>query len=313
MKKIMLLLGSALLLSIVNVNAQMPDTLRAKATYAFTHIQDTTQRDKPYQEQMILLLGTNASVYLSMEKIQQDEKLKRDMEEQLKNAAPGNAAINLNRGNVKRLNAVELYQYANEKKLITKMRLFNNYLIEDELPAIDWKISNETSVISGLNCQKATAAFKGRNYTAWFCPDLPFQSGPWKLSGLPGLIVEAYDTNKEVVFKFEGFEEVKNAVPDPIEEQKNINGQVVRFSGISSAAMLKAQTIALPKDAIKTTRKEYDKLQDAMKKDPQGFIQSQMAGSGVTLKKAGSTSVTVNSPASGKIVINNPIELPEKN
>ena len=316
MKRKILMLTTALLFILCRLNAQTPDTVKAKAIYSFRHTQDTTQRSQQFEEQMVLLLGRNASAYLSMERILQDEKIKKELEEQIKNAEPGKMAFNINRSSAKKLNTAELYQFANEKKLITKMRLVNNYLIEEQLTPIDWKISNETKVIKGLNCQQATAHFKGRDYTAWFCPDLPFQSGPWKLNGLPGLIIEAYDINKEVIFNFESFEEVKNKAPEKELPPQVINGQVFRLSGLGSADLLKAQTISLPKDAIKTTLKEFDKLQEAMRKDPSGFITSSMAGSGVTLGKmvgAPNTSTKiVAAPGSTKTIINNPLELPEK-
>lgn len=38
---------------------------------------------------------------------------------------------------------------------------------------------------------------------------MPFQAGPWKLNRLPGLIVEAYDENKQIYFQFAGIENVK--------------------------------------------------------------------------------------------------------
>lgn len=309
MIKKILFFSCAIAITFTQAKAQKADTLRAKATYGFIHIENTDQPDKPYTEQMVLLLGNNASVYVSMDKIRIDEKRKADLQQQLKNATPGNMNINLSTGPGRHIRD-EIYQFANEKKLITNKRLINSYLIEEELPQISWNISEDTSTISGLKCQKATTHFKGRDYIAWFCQDLPFQSGPWKLNGLPGLIVEAYDTKKEVIFKFEGFEKVNNL--PPVEEKEitltGFSADAAKLSGLSAGELLSSQTIALPKNAIKATQKEFDKLNESMKKDPSGFINSSMAGSASNILVK-----TVIAPpsASTKLTINNPIELPE--
>ena len=72
---------------------------------------------------------------------------------------------------------------------------FDIYQLKDE-PKISWKIEKETKKRSSLQLQKATAKFGGRNWIAWFCKDIPFQEGPYKFYGLPGLIVEIYDDNE---------------------------------------------------------------------------------------------------------------------
>ena len=67
---------------------------------------------------------------------------------------------------------------------------------------IDWKISEETRTIQDMVLQKAECDFRGRHYIAWFNPKIPISDGPWKLRGLPGLIVEAYDEKKHIQFNF---------------------------------------------------------------------------------------------------------------
>ncbi len=47
--------------------------------------------------------------------------------------------------------------------------------------------------IGEYNAQKAITNFGGREWTAWFSTDLPFQDGPYKFYGLPGLIVKIED------------------------------------------------------------------------------------------------------------------------
>ena len=58
----------------------------------------------------------------------------------------------------------------------------------------DWKITHENKTEKGYKLQKATTAFGGRKWTAWFTQDIPIPEGPYKFSGLPGLIVEIYDS-----------------------------------------------------------------------------------------------------------------------
>jgi GLPGLI family protein len=63
-----------------------------------------------------------------------------------------------------------------------------------------WKLQEESQIIAGYTCFKATANYMGRNYTAWFTREIPFPYGPWKLNGLPGLILKAYDETQEIAF-----------------------------------------------------------------------------------------------------------------
>lgn len=55
--------------------------------------------------------------------------------------------------------------------------------------------------ILGYDCARATTTFRGRSYTVWFTPEIPIPSGPWKLGGLPGLILKAEDETG--AYKFE--------------------------------------------------------------------------------------------------------------
>ncbi len=88
---------------------------------------------------------------------------------------------------------------------------FDIYQLKDE-PKISWKIEKETKKTSSLQLQEATAKFGGRNWIAWFSKDIPFQEGPYKFYGLPGLIVEIYDDNENYHFslnKSENFTETQ--------------------------------------------------------------------------------------------------------
>lgn len=71
----------------------------------------------------------------------------------------------------------------------------------------NWKLTNENKKVNDLTLQKATTTFGGRNWTAWFTKEIPFQEGPYKFHGLPGLIVELYDDKEN--YKFELVKSVK--------------------------------------------------------------------------------------------------------
>ena len=64
------------------------------------------------------------------------------------------------------------------------------FTLVEKKPVMNWKITKESQKILGYSCYKATTKFRGREYIAWFTPDIPYNLGPWKLGGLPGLILK---------------------------------------------------------------------------------------------------------------------------
>jgi len=300
MKK-QLLLAVILLGTFIAAKAQKPDTARVLVHYKFTHVRDTTDRAHPYTENMVLFVGKSASAYKSYDGIAANAQFKKAYAEAVASSPDGHPRINrMSRGSRQ-----QYYQFPNEKKLFTKDDLMmNSYLVEGPMPAIDWKISVDTATFGGLHCQKATGYFKGRDYTVWFCPDLPVHAGPWKLNGLPGVIVDAHDAKNEVVFKFDGIEK---AVPAPPKTGPADTDLPPILRGLDDDQNL----IGTPPGTIKTTQKEFDKLKETMDKDPEAFAQAIMAGNRADGVKMDPIRVA-KGPGPRGPVINNPIELPEK-
>lgn len=67
---------------------------------------------------------------------------------------------------------------------------------------IDWSLKTDIKTVDGIKLQKATTKFGGRNWVAWFAPSIPYQVGPYKFNGLPGLIIELSDDKEQYIFKF---------------------------------------------------------------------------------------------------------------
>lgn len=65
----------------------------------------------------------------------------------------------------------------------------------EPIDAIEWEICDSTINVMGYECNMATTDYHGRRWTAWFAPELPMPFGPWKLRGLPGLILKAEADN----------------------------------------------------------------------------------------------------------------------
>lgn len=110
----------------------------------------------------------------------------------------------------------------NTIEMIKDISLKKNFLVTDELN-YKWNITNETKKINDFTCYKATTSFRGNTFEAWFTPDISINAGPWKWYGLPGLIVEATDTDKSVVFKLEKVEKLTEEIPFPSKNLSRIN------------------------------------------------------------------------------------------
>lgn len=74
----------------------------------------------------------------------------------------------------------------------------------------NWNILTDKQKIGQYNVQKATTLFGGKKWTAWFSTDLPFQDGPYKFFGLPGLIVKIEDDEKNYSWILQGNKKIKD-------------------------------------------------------------------------------------------------------
>ena len=100
--------------------------------------------------------------------------------------------------------------YPTGQMTITDRISSQSYCYVDSLHTQTWAMGDSTREVLGYTCQQATANFRGRRWTAWFTTDIPVSDGPWKLGGLPGLILKAYDEGQQHVFTAVGLERVKD-------------------------------------------------------------------------------------------------------
>ncbi|MCS7035183.1 MAG: GLPGLI family protein [Saprospiraceae bacterium] len=80
------------------------------------------------------------------------------------------------------------------------------FVTTDTLGAIAWTLHAERKKFGAYECRRATGVFAGREYEVWYTPDIPISSGPHKLAGLPGLILDARTTDNKVQYRFVALE-----------------------------------------------------------------------------------------------------------
>lgn len=97
-----------------------------------------------------------------------------------------------------------------------QMKFFD---VKDVLPDFNWEITSETKIILGYTCQKARLHFRGRDYNVYFTTDIPYSDGPWKFSGLPGMILEATSDDEAAAYSMIAekveLKETKNSIQNP--------------------------------------------------------------------------------------------------
>lgn len=100
----------------------------------------------------------------------------------------------------------------------SELKFYNRFGEDDGYYAepfdeLKWEIQTDsTATVLGYECFMATTHYHGREWKGWFAPEIPVQDGPWKLQGLPGLILKAEADNGTVITAT-GIQATGEAVP----------------------------------------------------------------------------------------------------
>lgn len=213
--------------------------------YQVTMKTDSTNRNDIKTETAYLDATPEKSIFYGEKRLQRDSLFTRMR--QTNGASFDRSQIQNLRSNI---------DYTVEKDFKTGKNTFNSriardqYSYEEDRP-MEWKILPETAKIGEYKTQKAETDFAGRKWAAWFTTDVPFQDGPYKFSGLPGLIVKVEDSKGDYSLDLK---ETKK-----IAEIQNFNQ-----SG----------------NVVKVKRKDFVKQEALFRKDPLSFMQAAMGTRG---------------------------------
>jgi GLPGLI family protein len=175
-------------------------TLRIECHYAESYRENASKKAQVKQDEMVLRIENASSEFFSLWHRRRSEVT----DSLLAKGAAIDEVIQTREslGYPAGGQTYTIYKNYPEKGSLTLTdKLFNShYLYTEALQTPQWELSNEKSEVAGYRCMKAQTVFLGRTWTAWFTPDIPVSDGPWKLCGLPGLILTAEDEEGDYQF-----------------------------------------------------------------------------------------------------------------
>ncbi|MDE6271004.1 MAG: GLPGLI family protein, partial [Muribaculaceae bacterium] len=177
--------------------------------YEYACCEDTTKTmdDNFVVDQMLLQIGPDGlSKFSSYKNLTVDSLLMRSTPDQIADAAL--------EGKLSNGEFMTIYKNYPPGRLTHTEKICTDWFrYDEELPQLQWELTDSVIEVLGYECHAARCVFRGREWTAFFCEDIPVADGPWKLYGLPGLIMKATDANGHYSFECIG---IKSSADRPI-------------------------------------------------------------------------------------------------
>lgn len=252
MKRI-ILTSAALALTVLTVSAKpnkkdenkVIDKLKYTITYRTKSVRDTTKLDSEghynYEnDDMQLKVGEKVSYFYSATYRAYEEELRKSVDAN-NIAVPTSTSA---RGSL----SMDFYRnYPTGKSTYLDKVIREKFRITEPLEQPQWDIiADSTKQILNYDCQMARCTFKGRTWTAWFTADIPLDNGPWKLCGLPGLILRAYDSKQQYIFDCVGMKQAKE------DENITYNSDFDKYAALTMKEFVDYQRKAVPEDILAT-------------------------------------------------------------
>ena len=224
--------------------AQLSMAQTSRFVYQVTMKSDSTDKANATIETARLDISPEKSLFYGEGRIKRDSVMQRMRETR-----------NFDRNAMQNLRSS--IDYIVEKDLIKNITYFKTRLGRDQYTyeedrKMDWKILPETVKIGEYEAQKAETTFAGRKWYAWFTQDIPFQDGPYKFKGLPGLIIKVEDAKGDYSFD--------------LQQSKKIT----EFPNFDNRGG----------NPIKVKRADFEKQEKLYRKDPVSFVTNSFSQGG---------------------------------
>ena len=168
------------------------------------------------KDDYILLSGTKGSMFYNPTALWMDINSKDDAACQAYGAI-ASALQEAGRGDEVPNRAVSMYVFKDfETMEKTVYDDFSDQFAKYKEPFEEmlWEVmADSTKTVLGYECMMATTSYHGRDWTAWFTPEIPVHDGPWKFAGLPGVILMASESQGIHSFTANGIEATEQEIP----------------------------------------------------------------------------------------------------
>ena len=183
------------------------DRVKYEVVYTMEQVDDTARAHRSsFKEQMLLQVGAKCSAFFSYDTYQIDSMVAARM-------AQGGNNVQIPRSSKVRWSLFKNYPAIGSTTYLDKVAN-DKYAVEEKMTLPQWQLVPDSSAtVLGYACHQAVATFRGRTWKAWYAEDIPVDDGPWKLCGLPGLILKAADAQSEFVFMAVGLQQVRAVKP----------------------------------------------------------------------------------------------------
>lgn len=284
-------LSTLLVLSFLALNAQQT------ANRFFYELTFKPKKEKPETEKVMTSLDItkDKSIYQDFTVPAQDSIIKMEIEAMEKSGTWKDMSKSIKMPKF----SFKIYKTYPDMTVSYMDRISTKLFKYDDPVTFNWKILPDKEKIGAYNTQKATTEFGGRKWTAWFSTELPFQDGPYKFHGLPGLIVKIEDDGKNYSWTLQGNKNVENWEEFSFAEKANTK------YGMSNTA-------------VATTKEKFTKSYENFKADPLAearpymtpeFLNRTMPGSSKTFGEMMKEQEKLLKDFFGSN--NNPIEIPD--
>ena len=239
-----------------------------KAVYTETsrnlHATDTVK-----SKEMTLVSGLNRSFYFnemsqycdSMESTPEGKKKLQEVQlaAWMTTSPDGSISIDMRRGNAPRKT---VYTYVEKDFANGNVTVYDKWggeqgVYSEPLHEQEWTITGDSvKTVLGYDCVLAECDYHGRHWRAWFSPEIPVQDGPWKLGGLPGLILSA-DGGNSFTFEIKGLENYDGSIGSvynkdsyqKVDRKKALENEEYYANNMESVLRAQGVTLKMPANA----------------------------------------------------------------